>query len=419
MQLKKTPTLAAAAMSLLGSAAPAAAEDHGWTIDTGTLVYSESDSRVQAVEPKFIATRDLGDDHRLAVGLTIDALTGASPNGAAPAGTPQTFTRPSGRGQYTTAPGETPLDDTFKDTRIALESSYTRPWGADTVSAGVAISAEHDYTSFGVNGGWSRDFNRKNTTLGIGFGYASDSINPEGGLPIGLQRQDGGGTPSRAGDSDSKKVADLVLGLTQVLDPDSLMQVNYSFSQSTGYLNDPYKFLSVVDASGTPQQYNFENRPDSRTKHALYGEYKRFLRGSDVLDASYRFLTDDWGIVSHTFDLTYRWNSAETHYWEPHLRLYQQSEADFYRTALFTGEQDQLAFASSDPRLGAYTAVTAGLKYGLTLDSGNPLSIRLEYYFQRGQVKGLPSQAATALSQFDLEPTLDAAMLTVGYRFKW
>lgn len=420
MQLKKSNSaLAAAAMSLLGSAAPAVAEDHGWVIDTGTLVYSESNGRVQAVEPKIIAGKDLGNDRSVQLGLTLDVLTGSSPNGAAPASQPQTFTQPSGRGTYTTAPGEQPLDGTFKDTRVALDASYHRPLGSDKISAGVAVSKEYDYLSLGVNGGWSRDFNKKNTTFSVGLGYANDSLNPEGGVPMGLRRQDGGGTPNRISDTESKQVADLVLGLTQILTPDSLLQLNYSYSHSSGYLNDPFKFLSVVDAAGAPQQYVFENRPDTRTKHALYAEYKQFTSGRDVVDASYRLLTDDWGITSHTADLSYRWNVADNRYWEPHLRTYVQSEADFYRAALFTGEEAQLRFASADPRLGAYTGYTLGIKYGRTLTNGNPLTLRLEYYTQQGKTTGVPVQAGQALSQFDLAPTLDAAMLTVGYRFKW
>ena len=419
MQLKKPSPLAAAALSLLGVAAPAQAEDHGWVIDTGTLIYSETDGRVQAIEPKVVASKDLGDDRSVQVGLTLDALTGASPNGAAPAAQAQTFTRPSGSGSYTVPAGELPLDDTFRDTRVALDANYVRPWGQDRVNVGLALSKEYDYLSLGLSGGWSHDFNAKSTTLSISGGIASDQMNPEGGVPMGLQRQDGGGTPNRAGDRDSKQVNDLVIGLTQVLTPESLVQFNYSFSHSSGYLNDPFKFLSVVDVNGVPQQYVFENRPDTRTKHALYGQYKRFVRDRDVLDASYRFLTDDWGITSHTFDLAYRWNLSESRYWEPHVRLYQQSEAGFYHSALFSGEESQLAEASSDPRLGAYTGLTLGLKYGTTLANGNPLSFRLEFYTQQGKAEGVPVQAAAALSQFDLEPTLDAAMLTVGYRFKW
>lgn len=117
--------------------------------------------------------------------------------------------------------------------------------------------------------------------------------------------------------------------------------------------------------------------------------------------------------------MTYRWNFSAARYLEPHVRYYRQSAADFYRIALFDGEENQLEFASADPRLGQFDAVTLGLKYGQTLKSGNEWNLRLEGYTQQGSTDGVPSQAATALAGRDLDPTLDAVMLTAGYRFRW
>jgi len=48
----------------------------------------------------------------------LDTLTGASATGAVAQPNAQTFSRPSGDGQYTTSPNELPLDDTFRDTRV-------------------------------------------------------------------------------------------------------------------------------------------------------------------------------------------------------------------------------------------------------------------------------------------------------------
>ena len=54
-------------------------------------------------------------------------------------------------------------------------------------------------------------------------------------------------TTATSGGSESKDVLDLLLGFTQVLDRTTVLRVNYSYSDSSGYLNDPYKILSVVD----------------------------------------------------------------------------------------------------------------------------------------------------------------------------
>lgn len=438
--------LAAATLSLLGAAAPAQAglferlfgggaqpleESRPWEFDTAVLVYSESGGRVQAVEPVLKVSRDLGGERILSTKLVVDALTGASPNGATPASTPQTFSGPSGDGhRYTAAAGETPLDDSFKDTRVSLSADYLFPVSEDgKLGLGINASKEYDFLSAGVSARYSLDFNQGNTTLSAGLSYEADRIDAVGGIPRPLAQMGAAGSGDdesesedddrEGGGSRSKGVTDLVLGVTQVLDPQSLVQFNVSLSRSSGYQNDPYKILSVVGADGEPLRYVNESRPDARSKQALFGRYKRFLFGRDVADASYRFMTDDWGIVSHTADVGYRWNFGEHQYLEPHLRWYSQSAANFYRAALYDGEEASVRHASADPRLGAFDAYTVGLKYGRTLASGNEWSARLEAYRQSGKAAGVPEQAAAGLSKFNLEPDLSAAMLTLGYRFNW
>ena len=114
----------------------------------------------------------------------------------------------------------------------------------------------------------------------------------------------------------SKNVSDVLLGLTQVIDRHSLVQLNYSLSMSNGYQNDPYKILTLVDANNNliadqdfaagNNFYLFENRPDKRTRHSFFGEYKYGFDRGDVADVSYRFTTDDWGVKSH-IDAKYRY----------------------------------------------------------------------------------------------------------------
>ena len=92
--------LATATFALLGlQAAPASARGQPgeWDIDTAILFYSETDDRVQAIEPVVELTRNYGDDRKLVIKGVADALTGASPNGATASADAQTFTRPSGR----------------------------------------------------------------------------------------------------------------------------------------------------------------------------------------------------------------------------------------------------------------------------------------------------------------------------------
>lgn len=437
--------LATATCTLLGTAAPApvdAQEDPGWDFNTALLYYGEGDERVQDLSLNALARRLFTDDRVLTLSLGVDALTGATPSGAIPFGEVQTFTRPSGGGEdadedeedyesgkgiYTVAPGEFPLDDTFRDTRVALSANWEQPLGRlFTANTGFSFSDEYDYTHMGVNAKLSRDFNKRNTTLSMGVAFASDDIAPVGGTPDPLTPMlDVGDLSNRTGDQ-SKEVLDVVFGVTQVVSRNLLAQLNYSFSDSSGYLTDPYKILTVVDpvngdpiprtpppgVNGPSHLYLFESRPDKRTKHSLFGQIKYFLDGN-VLDLSYRYMTDDWEIESHTLDARYRWPAGESGYLEPHLRYYTQSQADFYEIALV--ENDIPQFASADYRLGDFDAITAGLKYGWRTRGDNEMTVRLEYYRQDGDAPA--DQVFGNLASRDLYPDLDALIFQFSYKF--
>jgi hypothetical protein len=423
--------LAAATCALLGSSAavPAdAAEAQRWSFDTGVLYYAEDDDRVQDVSAIIGAQRTFDDDRLLNLTLTADTLTGASASGAIALDRPQTFTSPSGRAAYTTPAGEVPLDDTFLDTRFAFNASWTQPLARlYTLSGGLGFSTEYDYTHLGANVSLARDFNKRNTTVSAGLAWSQDDIDPVGGAPVPLSQMLDVGDSRNKRTTDSKDVLDLLLGVTQVLSRNTLVRVNYSYSQSSGYLNDPYKILSVVDPSsgdtilrvpaagmtGPTGVYIYESRPDSRAKHSLYVEMKHAF-GAPILHGSYRFMTDDWGIDSHTGEVRLRWPVGSASYIEPQLRYYMQSAADFYHPSLVQGAPIP-AHASADFRLGEFDAATVGLKFGHRTDGGNEWSTRLEYYQQTGTI----ARSQLIGNQLNREqyPDLSAVIVQFGYRF--
>ena len=432
--------LAAAACSLLGTAAPgssAAAEPEGkWDIDTAFLFYGESDDRVKDASLTGLAVRDFGDDRKLSLGLTVDTLTGASPSGAIAAARPQTFTSPSGRATYTTPAGEIPLDSSFLDTRVAADASWSQPFSRwYSFNAGLDISTEFDYQHLGLNAGVSRDFNQRNTTLSLAFALGKDKVKPVGNVPIpfalmsdAVDDDDAANTGSRGADSEDKDVVDVLFGVTQVLGRHTLLRVNYSYSDSSGYLTDSYKILSVVDpvtgepiartpppgVDGPTGVYLFEHRPDSRVRQGLYTELRHDFSGK-VLQVGYRYSTDDWEVDSHTLEGRLRFPLGESSYLEPHLRYYTQSAASFYRYSLAAGAPLP-EFASADARLADLDAWTLGLKYARQTRGGNEWSTRLEYYHQAGKAPGevlIGNQAGNALM-----PDFDAVILQFNYHFR-
>ncbi|HEU0226089.1 MAG TPA: DUF3570 domain-containing protein [Steroidobacteraceae bacterium] len=404
------------------------AEEAKWEVDSTLLFYGEDNDRVMDASLMTSVRRVLDEDRSINVSLTVDALTGATPSGAVPANAVQTFTSPSGRASYDIAAGDTPLDDNFLDTRVALTAGWKQSLGENMRwSAGLSASHEYDYLHLGAEGRLEWDFNLKNTTAFVGAAYGKEDLDPVGGVPIPLSPMqaadsDAEGDVHGGGTSESKDVVDFLVGVTQVLSRRSLLEVSYSYGQSDGYLNDPYKILSVVDpATGAPvagpvgsglNLYVHESRPGSRTKQSLFAEW-RYAFDRDSFALSARYMTDDWGIDSQTVDARYRWNINERSYLEPHLRWYTQSAADFYRTVLFNG--DPLPqHASADYRLADSDAYTAGFKYGRRTGRGE-FSVRLEYYHQQGGPS--PGAAVGDLAGFELVPPLSAVIAQFGYKF--
>jgi len=436
MQLINTPNsvrlaLAAASSSLLAGAAHAE-EKTPWLVDSALAVYSESDSRVTAVEPIVSLRKDMGGERTLGLKLTLDSLTGASPNGAIAANEVQTFTGPSGNGSYDAGKGKTPLDTEFKDTRTAIAISWEQPWGErNRASFGGNISKEYDFTSAALSTAIARDFNNKNTTLSLGINLETDTIDAVGGVPDPLTSLKIGQNPEhKSGGTENKTVNDFLLGVTQVMNRHWLTQLNLSVGSSSGYHSDPYKILSVLNTDGSlatnPEDANskwylYDSRPDSRSRQSLYWGNKIHLT-EDVIDISYRYYTDDWGIKSHTLDFRYRYEFGGNMYLEPHVRWYSQTAADFYHLYLnkdvdTSSAESVIAYASSDTRLGEFTGTTFGLKYGIELGRNNEFNIRVEQYTQT--YKASAPATMTALKGLDLAPDLTAMTVLVGYSFEF
>ncbi|MBV1921122.1 MAG: DUF3570 domain-containing protein [Pseudomonadales bacterium] len=405
--------IALASCSLIGVTGAASvsatseAPKNDWKVDTALLYYSE-DERVTAVEPVIGVTKTFANDKVFSSKLTVDTLTGSSHNGAAVSDKAQTFTTPSGNDTYTVASGDVPLDDTFLDTRVALTAQMKQLLDRlSTITYGANFSTEYDYRSVGINGGYARDFNQRNTTLALGLSFTQDAMDPEGGTPVlyslmGNQEKEG---------TDTRTIVDALFGITQVIDRNTIMQFNYGIGSSSGYHNDPFKVVTIVDEVNDDLAYMYESRPDSRVKHSFYWRTKHHFE-KDMVDLSLRLMTDDWGVTSETLDVRYRWSLSENSYLEPHIRYYTQSEADFYvdkiNSGSSTAEQVSASYKardedfSADYRLGNLDTTTLGLKWGTRMAGNQELSARIEFYQQSGG-----TEAAD----------LDALITQIGYTF--
>jgi hypothetical protein len=371
--------------------------------------------------------------------LIADSISGATPNGATKADVVQTFVTPTktegtsttttsasggstiiktGSGtairQYTVAAGTLPVDKGFEDHRLGFNVGYAQPLGWFTqFGAGAGYSMESDYSAVTGNVHAAKSFNSNNTTLSLSLNTEYDTSSPYGGVPTPLAEMDG---TWKSQASKSKTQLGLVVGLTQVVTRNWLMQLNYAFDNQDGYQNDPYRILSVVDpSSGEPVKYIYENRPSQRTTHSIFWDNKIDI-GPTLTDLSLRYFKDSWGITSKTAEFSERIDLSPSFYIEPSVRWYQQSAANFFHYYLTDGAALP-SYASSDIRLGKFTSMTYAAKVGYALSGRTEIYLRGGYYDQTGN--GHPADAVGQLKNQDLFSGTKAVFAFVGYTWNF
>jgi Protein of unknown function (DUF3570) len=261
----------------------------------------------------------------------------------------------------------------------------------------------------------AHDFNDKNTTVSGGVYNEFDSLKPIGGTPAP-------GSDYALADKTGNRTKDgvgVLLGITQVMTRNWLSEFNLSVDRFHGYLNDPYKFTSILDASGATTGYQYESRPDQRLRKSAYWE-NRVAWDTLSTALSLRYMSDDWSVHSETAQLRVRWNLPEGQsYIEPTIRWYRQTAADFYMPWIVDTEKLNSPYESSDSRLDAFHALTYGVKYAHKLGPLGPLAssefnVRVEYYQQKYQN---PSTNLADLQGLDLYPELKAVLVQFGWRY--
>ncbi len=117
------------------------------------------------------------------------------------------------------------------------------------------------------------------------------------------------------------------IGLTQVLTPTTLANINYGVTVLAGTLGNTWN--SVPLASGTRGS---EILPEERVRHALVGRASQFLPWNGALHAYYRFYADDWGIVAHSIEGELMQRLSPFLYVGALYRFHTQTGATFFTT---------------------------------------------------------------------------------------
>lgn len=347
--------------------------------------YRESSDRITVKSHYGLVEQAIGTDMRLKLTGVLDAIAGATPTGQPP-----------------DAPGgPVPLSN-IHDRRKAWSAEFFRQFPRIGATVGFANSRESDY----VSNGWSlnllADFNQKNTAVLLGVAGTDDDIK------VFYQSEEA-----------KKRTTDLIVGLTQLLDPRTSVVFNFGYGRSRGFHADPYRLIQkhVELAPGVLLPLTFsENRPDERDKWTGYVALTRaFPNCGGTAEASYRLFHDSFGTTAHTLELAWFQQLGARLIVRPGVRLYQQSAADFYRidldgTDIMPGDRPNPAgpFFSADYRLSAFRSATYGVKAIVTLNAHWQIDAAIERYEMRGR-DGITSPSVYPR----------AALVSLGGRLSW
>jgi hypothetical protein len=341
MQLTPTaqPTLGQALLgAALGLAAlpiEAASAPEATVLSLHYLDYRENSAegeRMQVREPVLYLHAPL--DERLSVEstLVVDSLSGASPEFH------NTLSGASGKG--------------VRDLRRAGDIKLRYYGDRTTFALGLAASSENDYDSHALSTELQVHSADQNSTLTLGWARTLDAIGSGRDATLDAKRQ------SR----------ETLLGFTQVLSPVALVQSNLSYKSSHGFHNDPYKAA--------------DRRPDSRHQLAWLTRYHHHFPALDTtLKLDYRLFRDNWQVRAHTVGVGASLPLAMHWRLEPQLRAYSQSAVYFYNDQFPLRRFPSLY--STDHRLGAFGALSAGLKLSYKVDTATTLDLSVERYRQQ------------------------------------
>jgi len=292
--------------------------------------------RIRVRAPALSLLLPIAGDWALSSTYTTDSISGASP------------------AYHTSAITK------MQDLRRAIDLKLTKYLPRGTVTVGTSYSNESDYVSRGFSISGTVSSEDKNTTFNAGIGVTNDEINPNNHVVVG----------------ETKHVTDWIVGVTQVLTPNDIAQVNFGYSAGAGYFTDPYKA--------------FDQRPGSRDHSTVmlrWNHHFNETNGSSHL--SYRYYSDTYGIKAHTFTAEYVQPFSSGWTVTPLFRYYTQSAADFYvevdpaAGGFATLPDFTKPYYSEDQRLADYGAITAGFKVTKEINPDWLIDFKFEKYEQK------------------------------------
>jgi hypothetical protein len=268
------------------------------------------------------------------------------------------------------------------DIRRGGDIAVGMTFGPHRFTPQFGYSQENDYVSYAGGLNYALELNDKNTIVSAGWSHAFDRILPTDFAYI-TGRQ-------------IKNTDDFLLGVTQILGPQTVLSLNGTISHAAGYLNDPYRSVvfdeSPLDPSGQVVLQG-EKRPSTRDSQSVYLSLTQAVKPLHAsVEGTYRYYHDSYGIVANTVGIEWFQKLGQTAVISPSFRYYRQGAAHFYGIQ-FPGDPNFEAgrvpqYYSSDYRLSFLDTFTLGIEG--TIHLGDHCDLRLGY--QRYWMRGLDHQ---------------------------
>jgi hypothetical protein len=373
MGMDSSCAVGSAALGVLAALSPAAVDAQTniaeKSVDFRYFYYNDRQNggqdRMKVQAPMVRVASPVTDSSHLQGIFVLDGMTGASPLYL------DALTGASMKG--------------VEDTRYAGSLIFTHQLEEFEIQIGAEASSEDDYEAKGfsiLTTAWSDD---KNRSVSFGFSESLDDISSTNNPALDEFRRTFGG----------------FAGYTQVIDENSMMQINLQGTTAGGYLTDQYK-------SG-------DSRPRGRDSLSVLARYNRYIAEiSSALHLDYRYFRDSWSFIAHTVELSLYSEVTSNLVLRPLVRYYSQGGADFFSDIYPQSESPLFGsnYFSADQRVADFGALSTGLKMLYLVNSSCAIEILYEFYHQDSRLKA-GSEGSAGI------PDLYAQFFGTGFRLSW
>jgi hypothetical protein len=332
---------------------------------------------------------------------------------------------------------------------IGADYSHTSDDRNFTWNANASFASEYDYTSVGFGGGILKQFNQKNTTLGLSAKVYLDTWQPiyptelkafedengnlNQGFFTGITILDQNGNASsnwnplndfNSIQDTSRNTYSASLSFSQILSKNAQISFFLDVVNQQGWLANPLQRVYFADVNnyyiGNANNISnytsssntdvfqladdIERLPTSRLKIPIGMRFNYYMNEVFTVRTYYRYYFDDWGLTSNTASIEVPIKISDKFTLYPSYRYYTQTAADYFAPyeqhlsteTYYTSDYDLSEFSSNQIGFGfSYTDIFTKThigKFGLK-------SVDLKFY------------------KYDRNTNFNANIITAGFKF--